>query len=326
MIRDDTLDMPNQLRDARWKIDTAGLPRSEAAGLAVCGMGGSAIGGDLAIAVLGDRCVRPMITVRGYDLPAWVTSDWLVLCSSYSGNTEETLSCFEAAENLGARRIIAGTGGRLAKLARVAGDPVIGMPGILQPRAAVAYMLVIAAEAAALGGVSERIQDEIDSAAAFLESEIDNLQAMAVDVAVALKGTIPVIYGAGLTAPIARRWKTQINENVKAHAFYSELPEADHNEISGWGDDRRGSFSAVFLEDEEQHPREQLRIELTSEIIEASGALSIRIDSNGGTRGERLLWTVLLGDLVSLELAARAGVDPVAIPAIEGLKERMNGS
>src|SRR3954451_23012760 len=168
-ILDDTLDLPNQLRDALWRIETARLEPADAAGLMVCGMGGSAIGGDLAAAALGDRLTRPLLTVRGYELPSWATPEWAVLCSSYSGNTEETLACFAAAEALGARRLVASTGGELVNGARESGVPVIGLPGILSaPRTAVAYMLVCAAEVAAAVGAAPRIHTEIDAAAGFL--------------------------------------------------------------------------------------------------------------------------------------------------------------
>jgi glucose/mannose-6-phosphate isomerase len=157
-ILDDTLDLPNQLRDALWRIETARLEPADSAGLMVCGMGGSAIGGDLAAAALGDRLTRPLVSIRGYELPSWATPEWTVLCCSYSGNTEETLACFEAAEALGARRLVVSTGGRLTDQAREAGVPVVGLPGIFQPRVAVAYMFVAAAEAAALAGVAPRIR------------------------------------------------------------------------------------------------------------------------------------------------------------------------
>src|SRR4051794_5607656 len=147
---DDVLAIPDHLRDALWRVESARLEPAEAAGLLVCGMGGSAIGADLAAAALGDRLTPPLLTVRGYGLPSWVTPEWTVLCSSYSGNTEETLACFAAAEALGARRLVAGTGGELVDGARESGVPVIGLPGILQPRAAVAYMVTIAIEVAAL--------------------------------------------------------------------------------------------------------------------------------------------------------------------------------
>src|SRR6187200_1275723 len=231
---DDVLGLPDQLRDALWRIETARLEEADSAGLMVCGMGGSAIGGDLAASAIGDRLCRPMVSIRGYELPSWATPEWTVLCSSYSGNTEETLACFEAAEALGARRIVLSTGGTLVEQAREAGVPVIAPPGIYQPRVAVAYMFVAAAEAAALAGVGPRIRTEIDAGAAFLEREALTIKAKAAEIAATLGAAPTVIYGSDLTAPIAYRWKTQINENAKQPAFAAQLPEADHNEICGW--------------------------------------------------------------------------------------------
>ncbi len=323
-LLDDVLGLPDQLRDALWRVETARLEPAESAGLMICGMGGSAIGGDLAAAALGDRLTRPMISIRGYELPSWATPEWTVLCSSYSGNTEETLACFEAAEVLGARRLVASTGGQLVEEARGAGVPVIGLPGIFQPRFAVAYMLAIAAEAAALAGVAPRVRTEIDAGAAFLEAQRDDLRAKAAEVAGALDGAATVVYGSDLTTPVARRWKTQINENAKAPAFYSELPEADHNEICGWSSDAgAGPMAAVFLEDCDQHPRERRRFELTAGLIEAEGATVVRLETVGESRVERLLWATLLGDLVSMEMAGLRDVDPGSIVAIDKLKEGM---
>ena len=168
----------------------------------VCGMGGSAIGGDLAAAALGDRLTRPLVTVRGYELPSWTTPEWTVLCSSYSGETEETLACFEAAEALGARRIVASTGGTLVDQAREAGVPVVGLPGIFQPRAAVAYMFAVAAEAAALCGVApahphrDRRRRRLP-----VEPRSTPCSARAAEIAAQLDGRLPVVYGADLTAP-----------------------------------------------------------------------------------------------------------------------------
>jgi glucose/mannose-6-phosphate isomerase len=321
---DDVLGIPDQLRDALWRIETARLQPAEAAGVMVCGMGGSAIGAELAAAALGDRLTRPLHAIRGYALPSWTTPEWTVLCSSYSGHTEETLACFTAAEAAGARRIVVSTGGPLVDEARAAGVPVVGLPGIFQPRAAVAYMFIAAAEVAALAGVAPRIHTEVDAAAAFLEQQSDALQARAAEIAAALGTAIPIVYGAGLTAPVARRWKTQVNENVKHPAFFSELPEADHNELCGWGgagpEDR---LAAVFLEDCDQHPRERRRFELTAAAVEPNAAAVVRIETVGETPSARLLWATMLGDLVSLELAKAAGVDPLPVEAIESFKEAM---
>src|SRR6266516_1356618 len=272
---DDILAIPDHLRDALWRVESARLEPAEAAGVMVCGMGGSAIGADLAAAALGDRLTKPLLTVRAYELPSWATPEWTVLCSSYSGDTEETLACFAAADALGARRIVAATGGELVEDARDAGVPVIGLPGILPaPRTAVAYMLVCAAEVAALAGIAPRIHTEIDAAVAFLEEQVDDLQARAAEIAARLEGKLPIVHGADLTAPVARRWKAQVNENAKVPAFSSELPEADHNELCGWaGASATGArLSAVMLEDCDQHPRERRRFELTAEAIEAAGA------------------------------------------------------
>jgi len=319
---DAVLATPDHLRDALWRVESARLQPEQAAGVMVCGMGGSAIGGDLAAAVLGERCTIPLLTIRGYELPPWATPEWTVVCSSYSGDTEETLACMEAAEALGARRIVASTGGRLSEIARGAGVPVIGLPAALPaPRVAVGYMLVVAAEAAALAG-APHIRTEIDAAAAHLEGARDVLLERAEQIAGRLEGTVPVIYGADLTAPVARRWKAEINENAKAPAFWAELPEADHNELSGWTE-AEGIFSAVFLQDPDQHPREQRRIELTAAIVSSGAAEVETVAVEGDTRTERLLSAVMLGDLVSLFLAAERNLDPTPIEAIDLLKQRL---
>ena len=323
---DDVLGLPDQLRDALWRIESARLEGADAAGLMVCGMGGSAIGGDLAAAAIGDQLTKPLIVVRGYELPSWATPEWAVLCSSYSGNTEETLACFEAAEALGARRYVVSTGGQLVDRAREAGIPVVAPPGIYQPRVAVAYMFVAAAEVAALTGVAPGLRTEIDTGAAFLEREALTIKAKAAEIAAAIGAAPTVIYGSALTAPVAYRWKTQINENAKQPAFSSTLPEADHNEICGWSAEAGAdAMAAVFLEDCDQHPRERRRFELTAEAVASCNAPVVRLETVGETRVERLLWATLLGDLVSLEIARQRGVDPESIVAIDRLKEGMAG-
>jgi glucose/mannose-6-phosphate isomerase len=319
---DDVLGIPDQLRDALWRIESARLEPAEAAGVLVCGMGGSAIGADLAAAALGDRLTRPVHTVRGYALPSWATPEWTVLCSSYSGATEETLACFDAAEALGARRVVVSTGGPLVDRAREAGLPVVGLPGIFQPRAAVAYMFTAVAEVVALAGAAPRVHTEIDAAAAFLSEQSEALQIKAGEIAAQLAGAFPVLHGADLTAPVARRWKTQVNENAKLPAFFSVLPEADHNEICGWGS-AAGTLAGVFLTDCDQHPRVRRRLELTAAAVAEAGAVAVSVETAGETRVARLLWATMLGDLVSLEIARALGVDPLPIEPITRLKEAM---
>ena len=319
------LALPDHLRDALWRVDSTKLESWEGSGLVVCGVGGSAIGGDLAAAALGDRLSLPLTTVRGYGLPAWTPADRTVLCSSYSGNTEETLACYEAADALGATRVAATTGGQLAEAARRDGVPVIGLPAGFQPRAAVGYMFTAVVEVAALCGAGMPIRPEIDSSAVHLERQRERLVERADGLAAELAGTVPLIYGGGLTAPVAYRWKCELNENAKLPAFSNELPELDHNELVGWEGASEGGarFAAVFLEDRGQHPRERQRFELTAKLIAERAAAVVRVETEGDSATERLLWAVMLGDLVSLHAAARRGADPTPIAVIERLKDEL---
>jgi glucose/mannose-6-phosphate isomerase len=322
---DDVLALPDHLSDALWRVESARIePFDAPGGLVVCGMGGSAIGGDLAAVAFGNRLSRPLTTERGYELPFAMLPDRAVLCSSYSGDTEETIACYAAAEALGARRIVATTGGQLASVARKDGVPVIGLPAGLQPRAAVGYLFTVAAEVAALTGAAPGIRTEIDSSAAHLREASSALVERADELAERVDGSIPVIHGADLTVPVALRWKTQINENAKLPAFTAALPEADHNEIAGWdGGGESSRLAAIFLEDRDQHPRVRQRFDLTAALIEPGAASVSRIETEGETRTERLLWTVLLGDLLSLRIAARRGVDPSPVEMIDRLKDEL---
>ena len=327
----DIVGLPEHLRDAKWKVESAQLsPWDSPGGLIVAGMGGSGVGGLLARAMLGDHASRPILSVREYGLPAWTTPDTTVLCASYSGNTEETLACYEAAGALGARRVVVTSGGRIAELARAEGVPVIPVAGGFQPRAAVAYMTVAALEVAGLCGAGPRMGSEIDVAADHLEQLVVEWGAEGPEdsesktLARALADSVPVIAGAGLTQPIAYRWKCQINENAKTPAFHAELPELDHNELVGWqGAAALGRFAAVFLDDTDTHPRVQARIALTRELVAEQATGTFVVASRGVTAVERVFSLVLLGDLVSLYLAVLRGVDPTPVDVIEELKGRL---
>src|SRR3954462_11453770 len=166
----DILAIPEHLRDALWKVESAGRdPGASPGGIIVAGMGGSAIGGEFAGAILRDHASRPILTARAYGLPPWTTNETTVVCASYSGNTEETLACYEAAGVIGARRVVVTSGGELAEQARGDGVPVIPVAGGYQPRHAVAYMTVGVLEVAASAGVGPRMNSEIDVAADHLE-------------------------------------------------------------------------------------------------------------------------------------------------------------
>ena len=327
----DVLAQPLQLGDALWRTQSAGIrPRDQIGGLVVCGMGGSAIGGDLAKAALGDRATRQITIVRGYALESWTPPESLVLCASYSGETEETLACFEAAGAAGAERVVLTTGGTLAELARAEGVPVVGVPAGMQPRAAVIYMTIGVLECAALCGAAPGLHAEVDTATGLLERLVEEWgpaapdDSLAKSVARQLDGTVPVIHGASATIAPARRWSTQINENADSPAFWNELPEANHNQICAWERGREvAPLAGVFLCDPDQHPRVQRHVQLAAGQLERVGAPAVTVDTRGESRLERVLSAVLLGDLVSVYMAALAGVDPTPTPALTRLKSEL---
>lgn len=324
----DVLAQPHQIRDALWRVESAGLKRADlAGGLVVAGVGGSAIGAELAIAALDGRATRPIRAVRNYRLDPWIDDGTLVLCASYSGGTEETLACFDDATQRGAPRVVLTTGGELARRAREDGVPVIGVPSGMQPRAAVVYMLVATLECAAACGAAPSLRPELEGAGELLqrlaeEARPDVPDSHAKRLARELHGSIPVLYGAGATIPVAQRWKNQLNENAKLPAFWAALPEADHNEVCGWERaSKLGRFHSVFLDDPDADERTRARIDPTARIA----APSARVNPVGDNSVERTLGLVLLGDLVSVYLAVLDGIDPTPIEAIERVKGELGG-
>jgi glucose/mannose-6-phosphate isomerase len=284
----------------------------------------------LARAAMTDHASRPILTAKAYGLPPWTTEETTVLCASYSGETEETLACYEAAGVIGAKRVVATSGGELAEQARRDGVPVIPVAGGFESRSAVAYLTVAALEVAGLCGAGPRMASDVDVAADHLEQLVVEWgpdapeDSLAKSLARELHGTVPLIYGAGLTTPIAYRWKTQINQNAKLQCFWHELPELDHNELAGWqGAAGQATFAAVFLEDSDTHPRIRQRVDLTEGLVRAAGGTVHRVTTRGTTPFERVFSLVLLGDLISLYMAVLRGVDPTPLGPIAELKSSL---
>jgi glucose/mannose-6-phosphate isomerase len=320
-------EQPEHLLDALRRALWTRIPINDyPGGMVVCGMGGSAIGADLAAAVIGDRARRPMRTIRGYDLEPWVDADTLVVCASYSGNTEETLSCYEQARVAGLPIVAITTGGELGRCADIHGVPAIRLPAGMQPRASVIYGLIAALECAHAAGVVPALHSEIERAVEQHERLVSEwgpeapVYSQAKALALRLQGTVPVFYGAGPTAPLAFRWKAQLNENAELPAFCSVLPEADHNELCAWGRPGLAPLSAVFLDDPDIHPRVRRRIELTADLALDGASVVEHVESAGETPLERVLSLVLLGDYVSVYLAVLEGVDPTPVESIERFK------
>lgn len=297
------------------------------------GLGGSAAGGDFARALFEAQGNVPFSVNRDYFLPGYAGPDTLVFATSYSGNTEETLSAYADARRRGARIIVVTSGGELARRADGDGVPVITIPGGQPPRTAMGYMLVPVLVAAAKLGLLPRqdiagaaAEAEAASAGWKVESPIGANEAK--QLGLTLYGALGVIYGlGGWQTVVAGRWKGQINENAKQHVFSHALPEMNHNEILGWeGTSRLGvrQWVALLLEDGTESDRMKLRAKVTLDLIARAGQVH-RVKATGTTLLAKMLSLALLGDFVSLYLAALNEEDPYTIHSIDKIKDSLAG-
>jgi glucose/mannose-6-phosphate isomerase len=295
-------------------------------------MGGSAIGGDLVRAIWADRLRVPVEVVRGYDLPAWVGPTTLVVASSYSGTTEETISAFGQAAARGARSAIISTGGTLLEVARRAKLPHLAFPGGGQPRASVGYAVTLLAGLLERAGLLDLADAEVETAAVSADARV---AASAADIptgdneakrlAWTIVDRLPIVEASGFLAAVARRWKTQLNENGKTTAAWEELPEATHNAVVGYPqpDTLKDHLLVLFLEGDADHERNALRARLSRELLEAAGVASEVIRVTGEGRFGQALDAIVRGDFASIYLAALYGVDPTPVESISMLKAAM---
>jgi glucose/mannose-6-phosphate isomerase len=298
----------------------------------IAGMGGSAIGGDLAVAAVADKSPLPIISHRDYDLPAHVDRQTLVIASSYSGNTEEVLSAFEAAHRRGCPLVAVTTGGKLARLADEWNAPCISFNYQSQPRAALGYSFMSLLGILRALGVAGDLKTDLEEALAILDAQGAELapgvplaRNPAKKLAMELAGRVPVVVGAGPMAPVAQRWKTQFNENSKSWGYFEPMPEMNHNAVSGihFPGEAVGCFGVLFLTRTGAHPRNKLRLELTQQIIKGQGVACREVMIRGESTLAQILSAVQLGDYASCYLAMLNGTDPTDIKDIIGLKQRM---
>lgn len=300
-------------------------------GVVVCGMGGSAIGADV-VRVCMPGLTVPFEVVRAYDLPAWVSPRTLVVAVSYSGNTEETLACADDAFARGCRPVCVATGGALGALARKRDRPLVTVPPGMQPRAALGYLTTSLAATLDWAGLVGDFAPQVAEAAEIVRSMAAELHPAVPDeanpakpLARRLHGHVALIYGAGVTAPAARRWKGQINENGKAPAFFAEFPELNHNEIVGWTGDPAlaRTMHVVLLVDPRANERIARRIDYTAEHLSGRTAGVDVVTAAGESPFARVCSVITMGDFVSLYLAVLSGVDPTPVAAIEELKRHL---
>jgi glucose/mannose-6-phosphate isomerase len=340
---DEIESLPNQLQSA-WELGRRqpgeGLePSKDLSRVLITGMGGSAIGADLLVAYITPLCRIPVIVQRDYSLPAWVQGpETLVITSSHSGNTEETLETFELARNAHCRMLAMCTGGELEKRAIAAGISVWKFNHKGQPRAAVGFsfgLLLAAFTRLGLVGETGRIANEIARAVEAMKKQQEKLRA---DVPVAnnpakrlagqLIGRWVNVYGSGVLAPVARRWKCQINEIAKAGAGFELLPEADHNSLAGLQNpvEVHSHTMTLFLHAPSDHPRNQLRSALTRKGFMQEG-LNTDVYTAQGDSPLAHIWTALhFGDYLAYYLAMAYDTDPTPVDMLEKFKAAMKAA
>ncbi len=316
-----------------WRI-SRGLELSlgRPASVAILGMGGSAIGADLVKGIWADRISVPVEIVRGYDLPAWVGTDTLVIASSRSGDTEETLSALQTALERRCPMVAVTAGGALRNVARAARLPLATFPDRGSPRSSLGWSMAIVAGILQKAGVLELDEAEIESGiaaargmSARCEPGVPTADNPAKRLAWSLMDRFVIITGSSFLAPVARRWKTQLNENSKSSAVVEELPEATHNTVVGLEqpESLRDHLAIVSLRSELEHPRNTLRATLLADLADTAQIWRTEVETSGQGKLGHALSAVVLGDYASVYLAFMYGVDPSQIDAIGHIKEQM---
>ncbi len=298
----------------------------------VLGMGASAIGGDLASRLVAAEARVAISVHRDYDLPAFVDSRTLVIASSYSGMTEETLTAFEQALKTGAKMLVITTGGRLKSRAEERGIPVFRFDYRAQPRAALPFsFLPIRAFLQQLGFIGDKSADVaetvpvLEGLSARIDETVPQDSNPAKQLASRLHGHLAVIYGGGIFSEVARRWKTQLNENSKAWAFHEVFPELNHNAVVGYRfpAELASRTVVVLLRSASLPERIRLRYEVTRRLLEGAKVGYEVVDGEGASPLSQLMSLVLLGDYVSYYLAMLYRIDPSPVETIAYLKEQL---
>lgn len=326
--------LPEQIRDGWARTRGLTLPPRyrEVHSVLVLGMGGSAIGAELARSIFADRLRLPMGVLRDYELPAFAGPDTLVVASSHSGATEETVSALTTALERRCPVVIVTTGGPLAEVARRAELPLLTFPGGGQPRAAVGYSLMLLAGLLERLGVLPLGDDEVAEAVAACSSVLEACSAdvpternLAKQLAWTLVDRLPVIEASGFLTAVARRWKGQLNENSKTMAVVEELPEATHNAVVGYGrpETLGDHVFVVFLAGGSDHPRNTLRAGLSAELLGEARIGHEVVAVPGTGRLAQAAAGIAIGDLASLFLASLYGLDPTPVDAISRIKGRL---
>lgn len=301
----------------------------------LAGMGGSA---QAAMAIASAGTLKTSFeVVRGYDLPSYVDNSYLLICASYSGNTEETLSVINQAmqlpEDCRPCVVVMTAGGELQRRAESLGLPLITIPQINQPRFSFGYQLAALSLLMEKLGLLDSVQTYLDKtsekiklAVAEWRPDVATKDNWAKQLAIELAGKSPVIYSGPKTFPAAYKWKINFNENAKNVAWCNQFPEFNHNEFIGWSSHPvEKPYGIIELRSEHEHPRVQKRFELTDRLLSGRWPSPLVIDiPKGNSVFEDIAWAVALGDFVSIYLALLNGVNPSPVDLVEKFKAELD--
>lgn len=300
------------------------------ANIVLAGMGGSAQPGEFIKTWLGGQLGVPFVIVRDYNLPAFVGPETLVVASSYSGNTEETLAALKEAEELGAKVVVMTSGGKLLEAAKAGGHPALVLPADFQPRMAVLYAVRALTTMLERLGLVDGALEELAASSKWLAGQdlaqwgADKSQDgnLAKQIASELVGHPVVVYAGPVLAFAAMKWKIAFNENAKNIAFYNYFPELNHNEFIGWTHPEQSGLRVVELQSDLDHPRVVRRFEVSNRLWSNVFA-PIEVKAQGETKLEQLVWVIALGEFVATYLAVLNQVDPMPVELVEKLKKEL---
>lgn len=297
-------------------------------GICICGMGGSALVGNLLNTWLREEDIKaPLLIQRDYSLPYLINKDWLVITISYSGNTEETLACFEKAKEKNLSLIAMTSNGKLKKKVEKNKVQLIKIPEGIPPRMSLGYQFAALIKVLNETGITNKGIAEVEKLEKKLEPE--ELKNKGKQIAKELKNKVPLIYASNRLKALARVFKIKVNENSKSPAFWNYFPELNHNEMVGFESidkqlkELQNDFYLLILRDSEDNPRIQERMKLTKEILAKKGLSSKIIDIEGNSFLQKFFNAILLGDWTSFYLAKSYGIDPEPVELVEEFKKKM---
>jgi glucose/mannose-6-phosphate isomerase len=314
-----------QLKEAIEIGKNAKLSRSghELSHVLICGLGGSGIGGSIVSEMLAGEANAPIQVSKGYFIPAYVNKHTLVIISSYSGNTEETLQCLEQALSKEAKIVCISSGGKIAAIAVEKKLDLITIPGGMPPRSCLGYSLTQLLFVLHFNGICQNPSSQLEDAIHLIDTEEMNIQQEAMEISNALHGKLPVIYCTTYYEGVAIRFRQQLNENAKMLCWHQVIPEMNHNELVGWREKNQG-LHVILFRDSNEYERNNARIEINKTVIAKYTPHITEIKSKGKTIIEKSIYFIHLGDWISIYQAEKRGYDANEISVINDLKSKLS--